>query len=178
MVRLVRAAMIATLALGGSLLAAAPADAAVIDLTCVSPNSQNVTTFNPPLTLVNQPTVVQRTTKYEPCRAPRVPQLNSGFETKTITMNDDCTMVLLTLNVNFTITWNTGATSTISAVRTATISGGQLIVTFNGTVTAGLFAGSSAKQVFTANATDLINCLNGVGKLPSIVSKVQLTIFH
>lgn len=178
MVRLARAAVTAILAIGGTLIAAAPAEAAVIDVTCTSPNSTNVITFSPPLTLVNQPTVVSRATKYEPCRAPRWPNLVAGKESKTITMLDDCTMVLGTLNVNFTITWNTGQTTTVSAVRTASLSGSNLVVTFNGTVTAGLFLGSNVHQVFVGSGVDLINCLNGRGAVRSIVSRVNLTISH
>lgn len=178
MVRLARAAVTAILAIGGTLIAAAPAEAAVIDVSCTSPNSTNVITFSPPLTLVNQPTVVSRSTSYQPCRAPRWPNLTYGKEAKTITMLDDCTMVLGTLNVNFTITWNTGQTTTVSAVRTASLSGSNLVVTFNGTVTAGLFLGSNVNQVFVGSGVDLINCLAGRGSVKSIVSRVNLTISH
>ncbi|MEV4413430.1 hypothetical protein [Catellatospora sp. NPDC049609] len=178
MVRLARAAVTAVLAIGGTLFAAAPAEAAVLDVSCTSPNSTNVITFSPPLTLVNQPTVVSRSTSYQPCRAPRWPNLTHGKEAKTITMLDDCTMVLGTLNVNFTITWNTGQTTTVSAVRTASLSGSNLVVTFNGTVTAGLFLGSNVNQVFVGSGVDLINCLAGRGSVQSIVSRVQLTITH
>lgn len=178
MVRLARVAIAAALVLGGTLFAATPAQAAVIDVSCTSPNSTNVITFTPPLTLVNVPTVVARTTNYTPCRAPRVPDLVSGKEAKTITMLDDCTMVLGTLIVNFTITWNTGQTTTINATRVAAISGSSIVVTFTGTVTAGLFLGSNVKQVFTGPAANLQACLAGQAKLPSIVSRVQLTIWH
>jgi hypothetical protein len=177
-VRLVRVALTAMLVLGGALFAAAPANAAVLDVQCTSPSSTNTITFSPPLTLVNQPTVVSRTTNYKPCRAPRWPNLVSGFETKTITMLDDCTMVLGTLNVNFTITWNTGQTTTVNAIRTASLSGTNLVVTFNGTVTAGLFLGSNVNQVFVGSGVDLINCLAGRGSVKSIVSRVNLTISH
>jgi hypothetical protein len=176
--RIARLALVAAFALGGTLVAAAPANAAVLDVQCTSPNSTNTITFNPPLTLVNQPTVVSRATSYQPCRAPRWPDLVYGKESKTITILDDCTMVLGTLNVNFTILWNTGQTTTVSAVRTAALSGGSIVVTFNGTVTAGLFLGSNVNQVFVGSGANLIACLAGQGSVKSIVSRVQLTISH
>ncbi|MFD0594365.1 hypothetical protein ACFQZ4_19555 [Catellatospora coxensis] len=47
MVRLVRVALTAMLVLGGTLFAAAPASAAVLDVQCTSPSSTNTITFSP-----------------------------------------------------------------------------------------------------------------------------------
>ena len=78
-----------------------------------------------------------------------------------------------------TITWNTGETSTISVVRTPTLAHGIYKVTFVGTVTAGLFTGSAAKQVYLADGRDLQRCLDGDGTVvKSIISMVSLTFSH
>ena len=44
-------------------------------------------------------------------------------------------------------------------------------------ITAGLFAGRQARQIFTADATELNLCLAGMQQLPYLISDVQLTIF-
>lgn len=184
MIRLVRLTGVVVLTLLSSVFALVPVAAAAtpspvptfaIDIKC---DGSNVITFTPPLTLVNQPTTVNRTTKYNPCSSPTAPAVTSGLESRTFTLGDDCTMVLASGTVNFTITWNTGQTTTFTANRTASISGTTLTVTFTGTVTAGLFAGSSVRQVFTGSAVDLINCLNGTGRLSSLTSSVSLIIYH
>jgi hypothetical protein len=191
--RLVRTAVIAVVAVAGTLLIAAPAQAAtihaaavpvtpvpvpmVIDVSCVPPSTDTLT-FTPPLTLVVQPTTITKVTRYNPCMAPAVPNLTSGVLSTTSFLNDACPMVLLSGTVVQNITWNTGQTSQLTLSRTASITGTTLTVNFLGTVTAGLFLGSNVKQIYTASAIDLINCLNGLGVVKSIVSRVNLTIYH
>jgi hypothetical protein len=87
-------------------------------------------------------------------------------------------MVTLSGTVTQTITWNTGQTTSMTLNRTVTVSGTTLTVNFSGTVTAGLFAGSQARQTYTASAVDLQNCLAGAGVVSQILSTVKLTIFH
>jgi hypothetical protein len=162
-----------------AVLAAVPAPAPmVIDLKCSTPNSTDVLKFTPPLTLVVQPTLVQKSTSYTPCAAPTAPNLTSGSLATSSTINDACPMVLLSGTVVQTVTWNTGQTTTMTLNRTATISGTTLTVSFTGTVTGGLFLGRNVRQTYTASAVDLINCLNGVGSVATIKSRVDLLIYH
>lgn len=179
MARLARVVAVTALAVVGSLFAVSPAQAVVIDVACGAPSS-NVITFSPPLTLVNQPTVVTRSTKYQNCAPPLSPGVITGQSIKTVTILDDCTMVLLPGTVVHTITWNTApaVTTTMTMNRTASISGSSLIVKFVGSVTAGKFLGSRVDQTYVGPAQDLINCLNGVGAVRQLNSRVTLRIYH
>lgn len=177
MLRSARVVAVAVLALAGGLVSAAPASASPAQVYCNAP-SVNLLTFTPPLTLVNQPTQVDRKTAYEACTSPTVPEITSGKSVLSLTMLDDCTMVLAPSTVSFTITWNTGRTSTIKATRTATLSGNTLTVDFAGSVTAGLFTGSLVQQQYVGSGTELIACLNGVGRLSGLKSAVSLLIYH
>jgi hypothetical protein len=180
MVRIARIAAVALMVAAGGLLSGTPAHAAVIDISCVRP-STDVLKFTPPLQLAPaQPTVVDKTTTYKPCQSPTAPNVVSGFLHTVVTLSSDaCPMVLNPGVVNQTITWNTGATSTLTLNRTASLSGTTLTVNFIGTVTAGLFTGSNAKQVYVASTPDLAACLAGTGAtVPTIKSSVNLTIYH
>lgn len=168
---------IATSAQAKPLTPAAPSPAAVTDVRCDRP-STNALGFTPALTLVNQPTVIQRTTAYRACVSSATTNINSGYEFGSFSFGDDCTMVLLNGSATYTITWNNNATTTFTAAKTVTLSGTTLTVVFNGTVTSGLFTGSTVKQVFTANTPELVQCLTANGKLPFILSDVSLNIFH
>lgn len=150
--------------------------APAIALSCGAP-STNTFGFTPALTLTTQPTVVQRTTAYRKCSAPAFPNIRSGYETKTNNIMDDCVVMLqATGTATFAITWNTSQTTTFVVSRSATLSGNVLTITFTGTVTAGLFVGRSVRQVFKADATELVQCLSGTGQVPFLISDVTLTI--
>lgn len=169
---------IATSAQAKPLTPAAPAPAAVTDVRCDRP-STNALGFTPALTLTNQPTVIQRTTAYRACSTATGINITSGYEFGSFSFGDDCTMVLLNGTATYNITWNNNATTTFTATKTVTFSSTNVLtVVFNGTVTAGLFTGSTVKQVFTAVTPELAQCLSGNGKLPFILSDVSLTIFH
>ncbi|WP_412543641.1 hypothetical protein R8Z50_14485 [Longispora sp. K20-0274] len=178
MVRLARAAAVTLLALTGSLVAfAGPAHASVVDASCVPP-SNNITTFNPPISLVLAPTTLTYKTTYKPCTSQTVPNLVSGLVNVTATMNDQCQMNLQTYVVTYTITWNTGATTKVQATHTASITGTTLTTTYTGTVIAGLFTGSSVVEQQVGSAVDLQNCLAGVDRLKMLTSRVSLKIYH
>ncbi|MEV6520966.1 hypothetical protein AB0M43_03375 [Longispora sp. NPDC051575] len=178
MVRLVRAAAVTLLALAGSLVAfAGPAHASVTDASCVPPSS-NVTTFNPPISLVLAPTVLTYKTTYKPCTSQTVPNLVSGLVNVSSTLNDQCQMNLQTFVVTYTILWNTGATTKVQATHTAYISGSTLVTTYTGTVIAGLFTGSSVVEQQVGSAVELQQCLAGTNRLKSLTSRVSLKIYH
>ncbi|WP_018350085.1 hypothetical protein [Longispora albida] len=177
MVRLARTAAAILLAVAGSVAAlATPAQAAVIDASCVPP-SYNVTAFNPPLTTVLAPTTLTYKTTYRPCTS-QTSNLSYGFTNITVNMNDQCQMVLQTFVMTYTIHWNNGQSSTIQATRTASISGSTLTVTLSGQVIGGLFTGSRSFEQQVGSAVDLQNCLAGISRLSSTTGKVTLRIWH
>jgi hypothetical protein len=181
MVRLARVATVAVLAIAGTLFTVAPVSAAPVPGVNCNPPSSNLLTFTPPLTTTLQPTTIVKQTSYRPCVSQSDPNVVSGTSNVTFSMMDDCTMLMLTGPTTFTILWNTGQTSTISATRTPMLVGtpptAQFIVNFSGTVTAGLWAGLQAKQQFKGSGNDLYNCLYLGGRLQALKSSVTLAIF-
>ncbi|MEU4746985.1 hypothetical protein AB0G02_41910, partial [Actinosynnema sp. NPDC023658] len=87
-----------------------------------------------------------------------------------------CLELLRNGSATLTITWNTGQTSTISFNYTVNIVGAAMVVTYTGTVTSGLFAGSTVLQVNTNPATDVLLCTLGLGTVPSTYALVTLEI--
>ncbi|MCG8919531.1 hypothetical protein L6E12_27535 [Actinokineospora sp. PR83] len=155
---------------------AAPASAGVLDVTCTPPSSETVA-FTPPLTMTPQTVTVNTSTQYGPCVSASNPALTSGTRTNTSSAPGQTCLELLTNGTTtFTITWNTGQTSTISANRTSTVVGAALVTTHTGTVTSGLFAGSTVLQVLTGAAADVLLCTTGLGKVAGIYSVVTLEI--
>ncbi len=170
------AVLISGQATGAVQPAATPTVAPVADLRCGAPGT-NSFGLVPPLTLTVQSTTIERATAYRSCSAPAFPGIREGYEHRTNILNDSCVIMLQAAGTStFNIIWNTSQTSTLTVQRSAQISGNQFIVTFTGNVTAGLFAGRKARQVFTANATELIACLAGNGQVPFLISDVTLVI--
>ncbi|MBB5867142.1 hypothetical protein F4553_000521 [Allocatelliglobosispora scoriae] len=181
MVRLARVVTVAALTIAGTLFTVAPVSAAPTPGINCNPPSSNLLTFTPPLTSTLQPTTIVKQTTYKPCVSQSNPNVISGTSNVTFNMMDDCTMLMLTGSTTFTILWNTGQTSTITATRSpmlvGTPPGSQFVVNFTGTVTAGLWAGLNAKQQFKGSGDDLFNCLYRGGRLQSLKSSVTLAIF-
>ncbi|QCX82602.1 hypothetical protein C9F11_45210 (plasmid) [Streptomyces sp. YIM 121038] len=73
----------------------------------------------------------------------------------------------------FTLTWNTGQSSTFSGNRNVTIAGGVKQVVTTGTMTYGLFAGDPFIQTTTGASPNFTLCELG---LASISSDLSLTI--
>ena len=152
------------------------ASAGVLDVTCTPPSSQS-STYTPPLTMAPQTVTGSTVTQYGPCVSLSNPALTSGSMTRTGSAPGiSCLELLQSGPSNFTITWNTGQTSTISSNYTANIVGAALVVTRTGTVTSGLFAGSTFLQVNTAPATDVLLCTLGLGTVSSVYYLVTLEI--
>lgn len=76
----------------------------------------------------------------------------------------------------FTITWNPGQTSTVTANTTATLVGGLLVVTHTGTVTAGLFHGDTVVRTATGPATNILLCLAGLATVSAVTLVGDLAI--
>ncbi|MCE7000818.1 hypothetical protein LZG04_39280 [Saccharothrix sp. S26] len=152
------------------------ASAGVLDVTCAPPSSRS-TTYTPPLTVAPQDVTVQTTAQYGPCVSLSNPALTSGSRTSTVLAPGfGCLDLLAAGSFTYPIVWNTGQTSTISANYTSTIVGAALVITNTGTVTAGLFTGSTVVQVITGPATDVLLCTAGLGTVSSIYSVITLEI--
>ncbi|WP_447008940.1 hypothetical protein ACRAKJ_12410 [Saccharothrix sp. DSM 118769] len=155
---------------------AAAATAGVLDVTCTPPSSETVT-YTPPLTMAPQAVTINSSTQYGPCVSLSNPAVTSGSRART--SNDPeqtCLDLLDTGSSTFTIAWNTGQTSIVSANRTATVAGAALVVTQTGTVTSGLFTGSTVVQVNTGPSVDVLLCTAGLGTVSGIYSLVTLEI--
>lgn len=160
----------------GLMVSATPATAGALDVTCL-PTSSQTATFSPPLTLTPGPTTVTASTQYGPCTSTSVPELTSGSRSATIPYPAlSCLDLLTSAPLTFTITWNTGQTSTISGSTAVTTAGAALVVTITGNVTAGLFAGDSVVQTMTGPSTAVTQCTLGMGTVSSIYAVVTLAI--
>jgi len=179
LIRTLRASAVVLLVLALGLVVQSAAHATGgIDLTC-SLLSTDKLFFTPSVTLEPQTVTIDKKTTYRHCYSPSAPDVVSGELVRLFTRTDSCPQALGAGPTAQTITWNTGETSTISVVRTPTLAHGIYKVTFVGTVTAGLFTGSSAKQVYYADGRDLQRCLDGDGTvINSIISLVSLTFSH
>lgn len=175
--RTVAAALMTAIVTSALLVAgpSGPASAAVLDMTCVPPSS-NTTTYDPPLTLQPQDVVIHGSTQYGPCTSPTRPDLTSGTASVAIPDSWSCAEVLGGTASVFTITWNTGETTTVSANRTSSVVAGVLLVTHTGTVTAGVFAGGTVVQTIVGPSADVMLCLAGLGTVSTIYSTVLLEI--
>ncbi|PSL52505.1 hypothetical protein B0I31_113178 [Saccharothrix carnea] len=155
---------------------AGAASGGVLDVTCTPPSSQN-DTFTPPLTVTPRDVTVGITSQLGPCVSLSNPAITSGaINFSALVRGLSCLDLLQSGSITYTIVWNTGQTSTISANYTVTIVGAALVVTRTGTVTSGLFAGSTVLQVITGPATDVLLCILGLGTVSSTYSLVTLEI--
>ncbi|WP_283136102.1 hypothetical protein [Rhizohabitans arisaemae] len=155
--------------------AASVAPAGPLEITCTPP-SGNIATFTPPLTLTPQTVTVANSATYSPCVSATQPAVTSGTRSNLNTQTRSCLDLLTSGTVTFTITWNTGQTSTVSGTTTTSTAGAAIVFTTTGTVTTGLFAGSSVAQVNTAPSADILLCTAGLGTVSGVTSLVTLTI--
>ncbi|MFI9005860.1 hypothetical protein ACIGNX_01335 [Actinosynnema sp. NPDC053489] len=175
----IAAAVLMTVVSTSALLVLGPpgtASAGVLDVTCTPPGSET-TTYTPPLTTAPQAVTISSSTQYGPCASLSNPAITSGTRSRTTSDPEQtCLDLLDTGSSTYTITWNTGQTTTISANRTATVVGAALVITFTGTVTSGLFTGSTVVQTNTGPSADVLLCTAGLGTVPGIYAVVTLEI--
>lgn len=161
------------------LTTAGPASAresGLLDVTCTPPSSNN-TVYTPPLASTPQMVGVTSTTQFGPCASLSTPALTSGTSLSTPPPRVRTCLDLLTAGTETrNITWNTGATSTLSLNRTTTVAGAVLVITYTGTVTSGLFAGDTVLMTITGPSTDITLCTLGLGTVPSTYGVVVLEI--
>lgn len=155
--KLFPAMMAVVLGTGAVLGGAAPASAAVADITCLG--SQTVH-YSPGLTLVPTDQTISVTTDYATCVSTTEPDITSGqsFITTEVPART-CLSPLDTDTITVTITWNTGATSTFTATRTVTDLAATILVTYTGTIVSGTFAGALLAQVIEYPNIVSVTCL-------------------
>jgi hypothetical protein len=105
-----------------------------------------------------------------------VPGLISGHSSDSSTRLRTCDELLGTGTISWTITWNTGATSVISATRTSNIVAGVVTLTFTGRVTSGLFAGQTVIEQNVGAAGAILLCTLGVGTVSNFSASMTLEI--
>jgi hypothetical protein len=93
------------------------------------------------------------------CTSLSDPTLRSGHVGATVDgIARSCTDLLSTSSGSYTIYWNNGRTSTISYTRVPDYADGSLVITEDGTVTAGEFYGDTSVHVAELADLDLTAC--------------------
>lgn len=156
--------------------AAAPAYAGVADLTCTPP-SGNLNEYDPPLTLTPQPVALTLTAQYGPCVSPSQPTITSGARAVTVNITAGCLDLLGAASGSYTITWNTGQTSTVAVNTNRVIAGAAYTLASTGVVTSGVFAGDAVVANLTGPSTDITLCTLGLGSVDKIytIGTLELT---
>lgn len=156
-------------------MSAGPANAAVLDLTCTASYSVS---YDPPLTNTAGNTTATVNSEYAPCVSLTQPDVTSSpLQTAMFPVpGASCTDLLYSGTATQTFAWNTGQTSTVDATYTATIAGAVYNIITTGTVTAGLFQGSSWTVTLTGPSTDITLCLLGQGSVSGVQTVGTLVI--
>ena len=133
-----------------------PAQAAPGDLTCTETESVS---YSPGLLTTRRPVDV-RVHNVLSCTSLTEPAVTRGHVQATVPgLDRSCTDLAASGSGAYTITWNTGETSTISYDRSAGYVLGTLVIVESGTVTAGTFTGDSTTHVVELLTLDLLACL-------------------
>jgi hypothetical protein len=163
-------------AAAAGLFAAAPAKADVVDLACTPPSNE-VNTFDPPLTNEPQPTTITTTRHYNPCVSLTHPTVVSGTSSSESDITTSCFELLNSRSFTKKIKWNTGQTSTLSGTYQASQVGVTIVVTSTGTVTSGLFAGQSFVETKESPSTDITLCTAGLSEVDTVFGVLTLSIY-
>ncbi|WP_447002250.1 hypothetical protein ACRAKI_21200 [Saccharothrix isguenensis] len=130
------------------------------DLTCAETQS---VVYSPGL-LNTRRTVDVSVHNVLSCTSLTDPAVTGGQVQATIHgLDRSCTDIVASGSGSYTITWNTGDTSTISYNRTANYVLGTLVIVETGTVTAGRFTGDSTTHIVELPNLDLLACLTEPG---------------
>ncbi|WP_027343144.1 hypothetical protein [Hamadaea tsunoensis] len=148
------------LVIAAVVVASAPAQASGFLVTC---GGNQTTTYNPGLTDTPRTLVRSGQNNHTPCVATVSPFAFSGSTSFTSTSTLSCLSLTAANTGVDVITWSFGATSTFAYDRTVTIAEGQTVVTLDGTVTSGVFAGAHATETITSVALDLLDCATATG---------------
>lgn len=127
------------------------------DITCTI---SSVVTYSPGMTLVSSPQNVTFDVHYNNCVSPSQPTITSANPTGSAVEDVGCLQgIVPPQSGTFTITWNTGQTSTFDYLTVEAQADGQDIYTTTATVTSGVFTGDTMEEIISENSPNLLNCL-------------------
>jgi hypothetical protein len=119
-------------------------------------------TYQPGVTLQPQPVAVSSSAHYEPCVSTGSPAIISGGYQANATSIVSCLAGSFAITV--TITWNTGETTTVTAIGIiAQRPANEVVVVYQGTVTAGRFLGATVVMTAALLNTTPTQCLTPQG---------------
>ncbi|GAQ51358.1 hypothetical protein [Streptomyces acidiscabies] len=150
----------ATVLLPAGLLlgAAAPAQAAVVDLSCAGTVAAH---YAPPLQPIPRPTAITSSAQVG-CAISSDPTLTSGTFGGSSTATASC--LTGSASGTLTFTWNNGRTSTAQITSVAALRpNGDVVTVSTGTVVDGEFEGDKVVTEVTLLADDQLACLLGAG---------------
>ncbi|WP_141662932.1 hypothetical protein [Streptomyces sp. Wb2n-11] len=127
-------------------------------LSAVQCTGSETTTYSPGVVFRPRNISLTTTGSFTSC-LDTTSQVTAGAYAETFTLFAGCNNLLDDFTGQRVITWNTGATSVITGSGSSTAVLGQVITTFTGTVTQGLFQGSSVLQTITLPQPNTLKCL-------------------
>ncbi|MBB5866739.1 hypothetical protein F4553_000118 [Allocatelliglobosispora scoriae] len=143
-------------------LAAAPAHAAPLDLTCAV--GTETESYSPGLRLFPQTVAVTVNRIYTGCVSASNPAVTGAVITgNAVAMKSCLDPIPAASNGSFTIPWNTGQSSVFTFNRTVVIVGGATVITRTGTISSGLFQGATAINTTTLPLINPTACLFAPG---------------
>lgn len=136
---------------------ASVADADTGGITCTI---SSVVTYSPGMTLTSSPQDVTFDVQYNNCVSTSQPAITSANPTGSAVEDVGCLEgVVPSQSGTFSITWNTGQTSTFDYLTVEAQVGGQDVYTTTATVTSGAFAGDTMEEVISENTPNILDCL-------------------
>lgn len=138
----------------GLVAGATPAHAAAVVQTCVG---TEVTSFDPPLTLVSRPTRITVSGIFPTCTDARA---GTASYAETFTIPASCLALFDSGTATRSFAWGDPAVepSTFVYNVTSTVVAGQIVVTSPGLITGGAFAPASALQTVTLLTPNVLQC--------------------
>lgn len=140
---------------------AAPAVSAA-DTELLSCTGTGANTYQPGVTIQPRTVAVSSSAHYEPCVSTGSPVITSGGYQANATSIVSCLAGSFAITV--TITWNTGETTTVTAIGIiAQRPANEVVVVYQGTVTAGRFTGAAVVMTAALVNTTPAQCLTPQG---------------
>jgi hypothetical protein len=165
---------VATVLVACGLVLAAPAASASTELLSCGGTGSN--TYEPGVTNTPRTITVHSEAHYQPCTG--TSDITSGHYELTATGTASC--IGGGFSITFTITWDTGETSSVTAVGILVLRpANEIVVLYQGTVTAGTFMGATVRQTATLLNTTPEQCFTASGVTgtsgPAAIAITQLT---
>ncbi|MET9254951.1 hypothetical protein ACGFZL_12090 [Streptomyces sp. NPDC048182] len=167
-------------AVAAVLATAVPAGAAQGSATALDTlncTSSSTTTYSPPITTTPAASTRTINQTYGPCVGTgAAAPITGGTHSSTNTTTRSCLQLLSTATVSWTIHWNTGQSSTVTAQRVSNLAGAVFTNTFTGTVTGGFLQGRSFVETMTAPSLQITACTLGQGSVAGIGAAHTFTL--